>query len=186
VSGDVGYAVSTLQSAAAGQRLPTLAVTIAFVRACGGDQQAWREYWTSIRRLLDGDVPDTLARSVAPPWSGISPVPVPARGAYRREAVVRATGEPDGWFIESLSVLVRADAEPPEVLERRAIVATVEGIGEIVSSVSVPRHPDHLGQPTGLESELLFGGSLELREQPYDSYFRNVIFPFMCLLGDAN
>jgi hypothetical protein len=41
--------------------------------------------------------------------------------------------------------------------------------------VTVPRHPDALDQPVGLESELLYGGSLELRQQPHDSFFANVI-----------
>lgn len=41
--------------------------------------------------------------------------------------------------------------------------------------MNVPRHPESLDRPVGLESELLYGGSLELRQQPYDSFFANVI-----------
>ena len=63
------YATSTVQSAAAGKRLPTLKVTLAFVRACEGDLRQWREYWTQVRRLLDGGVPAGVSRSVAPPWA---------------------------------------------------------------------------------------------------------------------
>src|SRR5260370_36607891 len=36
------YATSTVQSAAAGKRLPTLKVTLAFVRACEADLRQWR------------------------------------------------------------------------------------------------------------------------------------------------
>ncbi|MFI1480296.1 XRE family transcriptional regulator [Streptomyces sp. NPDC020747] len=39
------YSISTLSSAASGQRLPTLAVTLAYVRACDGDVAAWERRW---------------------------------------------------------------------------------------------------------------------------------------------
>jgi hypothetical protein len=81
----------------------------------------------------------------------------------------------EGWFVESFTALLRLDTQPVEALEQRVIVATVDGLSELVTSVSVPRHPADSDQPHGLESELLHGGSLELREQPYESYFRNVI-----------
>ncbi|MEV6839615.1 helix-turn-helix transcriptional regulator [Streptomyces sp. NPDC051133] len=59
-----GYSVSTLQEAAAGRRLPTLAVTLAFARACGADQGAWQRFWTEVRRAVD-----TGAPAPAPSWS---------------------------------------------------------------------------------------------------------------------
>src|ERR1700693_1851423 len=42
------YAPSVLSSAASGHRLPTLAVTLAFVGACGGDRVAWDQRWREI------------------------------------------------------------------------------------------------------------------------------------------
>ncbi|MFF4197096.1 hypothetical protein [Nonomuraea sp. NPDC001831] len=39
------FAASTLAQAAAGERLPTLPVTLAYVRACGGDEREWRVRW---------------------------------------------------------------------------------------------------------------------------------------------
>jgi hypothetical protein len=39
------YSPSVLSSAASGQRLPTLPVTLAYVRACGGDVEKWRHLW---------------------------------------------------------------------------------------------------------------------------------------------
>ncbi|MFI9456194.1 NB-ARC domain-containing protein [Amycolatopsis sp. NPDC052450] len=42
------FAPSVLSSAASGHRLPTLAVTLAFVSACGGDRAAWERRWRSI------------------------------------------------------------------------------------------------------------------------------------------
>lgn len=39
------YSATTLADAAAGRRFPTLAVTLAYVRACGGDPAEWEERW---------------------------------------------------------------------------------------------------------------------------------------------
>ncbi|GAB3744356.1 hypothetical protein GCM10027598_78780 [Amycolatopsis oliviviridis] len=39
------YSASTLSDAAGGRRLPTLAVTLAYVRACDGDVAGWQERW---------------------------------------------------------------------------------------------------------------------------------------------
>jgi hypothetical protein len=164
------YATSTMQAAADGRRLPTLRVTLAYVAACGGDQEAWREYWKRISRLLDATAPEGVSRSVRPPWLDPGPAPEPAPAAPGPAA--RAA---ENWFTESFTALVRADIEPVEVIERKTIVATADDVAEIAASVSVPRHPGALDRPVGLESELLYGGSLELRQQPYDSFFANMI-----------
>jgi hypothetical protein len=42
------FSPSVLSSAAGGRRLPTLAVTLAFVSACGGDLVAWERRWREI------------------------------------------------------------------------------------------------------------------------------------------
>ena len=42
LAGRAGYSVAVLANAAGGRRLPSLAVTLAFVRACGGDPVAWQ------------------------------------------------------------------------------------------------------------------------------------------------
>ncbi|MFI6095161.1 hypothetical protein ACIA8G_06410 [Lentzea sp. NPDC051213] len=55
------YSASTLADAARGQRLPSLAVTLAFVRACGGDEEQWEQRWREISEtdteLPAGDSP---------------------------------------------------------------------------------------------------------------------------------
>ncbi|MEV4899243.1 helix-turn-helix transcriptional regulator, partial [Nonomuraea sp. NPDC055795] len=43
------YAAATLSEAASGRRLPTLAVTLAYVRACGGEPQEWERRWRELR-----------------------------------------------------------------------------------------------------------------------------------------
>jgi transcriptional regulator with XRE-family HTH domain len=168
------YATSTVQAATAGNRLPTLRVTMAIVKACGGDIRQWRDYWTQIQRALDRGAPHDLERPVTPPWAHR----VPPAGL----APPADTGCPpkpndplDGWFIESFTALLRLDTEPVEALEHRIIVSTSDGLSELATSVSVPRHPDDPSRAHRLDSELLYGGSLEVREQPYESYFRNVI-----------
>jgi Helix-turn-helix domain len=169
------YATSTVQAATAGNRLPTLRVTMAIVKACGGDIQQWRDYWTQIQRALDRGAPHGLERPVTPPWAHRVPPPAspaPPAGAGR---LPRPHDPLDGWFIESFTALLRLDTKPVEALEHRIIVSTVDGLSELATSVSVPRHPDDASEAHRLDSELLYGGSLELREQPYESYFRNVI-----------
>ncbi len=166
------YATSTVQEATAGRRFPTLKLTVAFVTACGGDVPEWRAYWGQIQRALDADAPDGLAGSISPPWAEPAPDAAKAGAAI---GAASAAGDGDDWFVESFAALLRLDTEPIEALEQRVIVATADGLGELATSISVPRHPTDSDRAHGLESVLLHGGSLELREQPYESYFRNVI-----------
>lgn len=185
------YGTSTMQAAASGRTMPTLKVTMAFVEACQGDTRAWRDYWAQIKRALDSDRPQTAP--IRPPWAGQSPHPsapaVASRPADpgqsdrdRPETVrpARAGGQPDswypdGWYVESFSALLRLGGPQVEAVEHRVIVATVDGLTELATSISVPRHPEDPGATHRIEAELLYGGSLELREQPYESYFRHVI-----------
>jgi hypothetical protein len=165
------YATSTVQDAAAGKRLPTLKVTLAFVRACDGDPRQWREYWTQVRRLLDENAPPSVSRSAAPPWAfGPPPGSVGCVSSSAWDV-----GDADGWFTESFSALLRLDADPVEAWERRVVVATADGLSELVTSVSVPRQPHDAGQAGELAAELLYGGSIERRGQPAGGYFQNVI-----------
>ncbi|MFD7713183.1 XRE family transcriptional regulator [Streptomyces sp. NPDC059786] len=39
------YSIAALSSAAGGRQLPTLAVTLAYVRSCGGDEGEWEAIW---------------------------------------------------------------------------------------------------------------------------------------------
>lgn len=61
------YAVSTLQDACAGRRLPSQRLTLAVVEACDGDIERWQEYWAQIKRALDPAAPNSEL-AVAPPW----------------------------------------------------------------------------------------------------------------------
>ncbi|KJK38531.1 hypothetical protein UK23_41110 [Lentzea aerocolonigenes] len=45
LSARAGFSAPTLANAAGGRQLPTLAVTLAYVRACGGDPVRWERRW---------------------------------------------------------------------------------------------------------------------------------------------
>ncbi|MFB8036168.1 AAA family ATPase [Streptomyces sp. NPDC056004] len=59
------FSQSALSQAAAGQRLPSLEVLLAYVRACGGDPRWWEKCWERVRqelcRLKDAPNSDTLS-----------------------------------------------------------------------------------------------------------------------------
>src|ERR1051326_3740026 len=46
------YSATTLSDAAGGRDLPSLAVTLAYVRACGGDIATWERRWHAIAARL--------------------------------------------------------------------------------------------------------------------------------------
>jgi ABC-type multidrug transport system fused ATPase/permease subunit len=50
------YSAGTLADAARGKRLPSLEVTLAYTRACGGDESHWRALWLAAARA-SGDSP---------------------------------------------------------------------------------------------------------------------------------
>jgi len=111
------------------------------------------------------------ARTGAVPGSAASSLCT--RPARRRHGI--SVDCKDGWYVESFAASLRLDTPQPEAIEDRVIVSTVDGLREIATSISVPRHPDDSGPEHRLDTELLYGGSLALSDQPHESYFRNVI-----------
>jgi len=63
------YSATTLSDAAGGRKQPTLPVTLAFVRACGGDEQQWRERWQELTAALSATASE--ARS---PGGAVTPI----------------------------------------------------------------------------------------------------------------
>ncbi|MEU3648157.1 hypothetical protein AB0E59_32595 [Lentzea sp. NPDC034063] len=49
----VHYSATTLSEAARGRKLPSLAVTLAFVRACDGDEAEWEQRWHALAAELN-------------------------------------------------------------------------------------------------------------------------------------
>ncbi|MGW2329870.1 nSTAND1 domain-containing NTPase [Streptomyces sp. NPDC001700] len=64
------YGVTTLSQAAAGKQLPTRAVALAYVKACGGDLIEWERRWSEASAELAAEVAaDETAR---PPYRGLT------------------------------------------------------------------------------------------------------------------
>ncbi|QXJ21795.1 hypothetical protein AGRA3207_002689 [Actinomadura graeca] len=76
---DAHYGIATLSSAAAGRQLPSLAVTLAYVRACGGDEREWKLIWQRTadacagKGISDGTGADGRRGNRArPPYAGLA------------------------------------------------------------------------------------------------------------------
>ncbi|MFI8531379.1 WD40 repeat domain-containing protein [Streptomyces aquilus] len=65
-----GFSATTLSQAAAGERLPSLAVVRGYVRACGGDPDAWEPRWKDAEAEAAGEVRDDDADVV--PYRGLA------------------------------------------------------------------------------------------------------------------
>ncbi|WP_425246531.1 hypothetical protein [Streptomyces sp. NEAU-NA10] len=62
-----GFSATTLSQAAAGERLPSLAVLQGYVRACGGDPQEWEPRWKEAEAAAAGEEGDGAA-----PYRGLA------------------------------------------------------------------------------------------------------------------
>ncbi|NEC89598.1 helix-turn-helix domain-containing protein [Streptomyces sp. SID12501] len=65
-----GYTAATLSEAAAGERLPSLPVALAYVRACGGDADDWERRWQQAAEDEAGQPPE--ADGSASPYRGLA------------------------------------------------------------------------------------------------------------------
>ena len=73
------YSISTLSAAAGGRCLPTLQVTLAFVRACGGDPGEWADRWRRVASaqaaIAESDSAEAAPQVLAVTNPGASPRP---------------------------------------------------------------------------------------------------------------
>ncbi|MFI0481129.1 AAA family ATPase [Actinomadura sp. 9N215] len=68
------YSVTVLSQAATGRKLPSLAVTLAYVDACGGDVDEWRDRWHVVADdLKSADAATPAQRGRRPPFLGLVP-----------------------------------------------------------------------------------------------------------------
>lgn len=90
LSRDAHYSAAALSEAANGRRLPSLAVTLAYVRACGGDVASWEARWRLVaERLAEAD-PRTPPDAGRPPYVGLAAFQVrDADRFFGRDRVVR-------------------------------------------------------------------------------------------------
>ena len=66
-----GQGASTLSQAAAGERLPTLPVVLAYVSACGGDAAEWEERWCDAAAEAAAEL-RPQDEDAAPPYRGLA------------------------------------------------------------------------------------------------------------------
>jgi hypothetical protein len=89
------FAANTLSQAAAGQRLPSLEVTLAYVLACGGETEPWRKRWHKLRQGLNSSQPD--------------PGPQTAEGATEvSDSALHGHMRAHGWLTRRRAALVSA------------------------------------------------------------------------------
>ncbi|OAR24626.1 hypothetical protein A8W25_19835 [Streptomyces sp. ERV7] len=128
-----GYSPSTLSQAAAGEKLPSLAVTLAYVEACGGDadREAWEARWHEAEQAARRET--ATARTEAD-----RDAPAPYRGLTRYEPGDSALFFGRGALTEQLVELVAR--------ERVSVVVGPSGSGKssLLRAGLLPRlqHPD--------------------------------------------
>ncbi len=66
-----GFSATTLSQAAAGERLPSLAVVQAYVRACGGDPAEWADRWKEAEAEAAGAARED-EEDAPPPYRGLA------------------------------------------------------------------------------------------------------------------
>ncbi|NGO42849.1 nSTAND1 domain-containing NTPase [Streptomyces ureilyticus] len=68
-----GFSATTLSQAAAGQRLPSLAVVLGYVRACGGEPGEWEPRWKAAEaEAAEIPVDEQTDEDAAPPYRGLA------------------------------------------------------------------------------------------------------------------
>jgi type II secretory pathway pseudopilin PulG len=84
------YSPAALSEAAGGRKLPTLAVTLAYVSACGGDTAGWLARWRqTAAELADEETEPVAAQTGEPPYVGLAAFqPADAGRFFGRERLV--------------------------------------------------------------------------------------------------
>ncbi len=87
---DAHYSAAALSEAANGRRLPSLAVTLAYVRSCGGDVVAWESRWRELAERVADANPRTPPKGTEAPYTGLAAFQVrDADRFFGRDRVVR-------------------------------------------------------------------------------------------------
>jgi hypothetical protein len=128
-----GYSAPTLSGAAAGERLPSLPVALAYVAACGGNTREWEGRWQELAAL---------------PVANDEEEPAPYRGLARFEAADGALFFGREQLVDDLVGLVRkhrfvalvgASGSGKSSLLRAGLVPALRGLGEAEGRTAVIR-----------------------------------------------
>ncbi|WP_329100973.1 hypothetical protein OG792_19790 [Micromonospora sp. NBC_01699] len=86
LSGRAHYSEAALSQAAAGHKLPSMAVTLAYVAACGGSTEDWEERWREVAAELPAP---EQSDDREPPYAGLASLqPRDAERFFGRERLV--------------------------------------------------------------------------------------------------
>ncbi|WP_225859463.1 nSTAND1 domain-containing NTPase [Streptomyces albicerus] len=163
------YSISTLSSAASGQRLPTLAVTLAYVRACEGDVQKWEQRWRETADQLgaeDSALGLAEESTAPPPYAGLrSFTERDAPWFFGREQLVEEVA--GRLQRQRFVVLIGASGSGKSSLLRAGLVPRLQAAATVVVLTPGPRPLEEcavrLGALAGLTPGALYG---ELRQDP--------------------
>jgi WD40 repeat protein len=86
------YSATTLSDAGGGRKLPTLAVTLAYVRACDGDPAEWKQRWHALAAQLADRPAPTAAVPTASSDDDVERAPYPGLAAFEPEDADRFFG----------------------------------------------------------------------------------------------
>jgi WD40 repeat protein len=169
------YSASTLSEAASGRRLPSLEVTLAYVRACDGDTELWETRWRQVAADTTAHTTNGVADGQAP-YAGLRPLgPGDAHRFHGRDRllarlchtvrerrlviVVGASGAgKSSLLLAGLVVAARSGALPdgqpwPEVVITpgpRPLESCAVGLAEHLSVTSADLHGALTDHPRGL------------------------------------
>lgn len=167
------YSHTALSSVLAGTRLPSLELTLAFVRACGADEDVWRERWNRQSALLNGAAPLGAAAPAAP-TTATRPVAVPPRPRRSRWARLAAAAIAAIVALTIVAVAVpRFGGDPLGSLARDGLVsapavppAAADGSDPQEQRCHLDAMSTHTVQIPDLDPALPPYGSLTLRFSP--------------------
>jgi hypothetical protein len=159
------YSVAVLSEAASGRKLPTLAVTLAYVEACGGDAKEWESRW---REVADAqEEPAAEDRGVAP-YLGLSAFQVEDAGRFHGRGALLAHLS-NHILNRRLVVVFGASGAGKSSLLRAGLAATslregVDGLGPQRTVLFTPgAHP--IEECALWLAELTGGSATELRSE---------------------
>ncbi len=119
-------------------------------------EQLGREFRTGKRRVREAE--RLLAEQIA--------------GELQRRRSQILAG-PQGWYLAEVRALLRLDTPVPESIQHRRIVATRDDLREVMAWVDVPSNNGGTGP--ALSAEVLHGGRLVRREQPFGNRYQYIV-----------
>lgn len=127
-----------------------------------------RDFRTALRRMDTAE--QLLAEQVA-------------QELDRRRA--RTLDSPGAWYLSELHALLRLDKAAPESHQTRRVVATRDGLSEVVAWLDAPGRPG--ADPAAPSVEVAFGGTLVRSEAPGPGRFRYMVqFPWPLRSGQSH